>query len=279
MEYLMTYGWAILIIAVALAVLFQLGVFSGGNFTPKAQAGACQVQKTASGSSVVGECQGQLPEFAARVQAGYQAIVAPANNLAPGNSVSATVWFNPSPIQASNPNYHFLFFYGGVACSANELGLSFQTNGYLDMATCGNDYIPGSGPKVNFNSWNFGAVTISGKTVTLYLNGQIANQGTLANAPNIVAISIAIGDSYQYSPQAYNGMVANLQIYNTTLSPAEVNAIYLEGIGGAPVRPENITGWWPLNGNANDYSGNNHNGQIYANTTFTSSWQSNYTAP
>lgn len=32
MEYLMTYGWAILIIAVVLAVLFQLGVFGSSNF-------------------------------------------------------------------------------------------------------------------------------------------------------------------------------------------------------------------------------------------------------
>jgi hypothetical protein len=31
MEYLMTYGWAILIIAVVLGALFQLGVFGGGN--------------------------------------------------------------------------------------------------------------------------------------------------------------------------------------------------------------------------------------------------------
>ncbi len=31
MEYLMTYGWAILIIAVVLAVLFSLGIFGGGN--------------------------------------------------------------------------------------------------------------------------------------------------------------------------------------------------------------------------------------------------------
>ncbi len=32
-EYLSTYGWAILIIAVVLAVLYQLGVFGGSNFT------------------------------------------------------------------------------------------------------------------------------------------------------------------------------------------------------------------------------------------------------
>jgi len=32
MEYLMTYGWAILIIAVVLAALYGLGVFNAGNF-------------------------------------------------------------------------------------------------------------------------------------------------------------------------------------------------------------------------------------------------------
>jgi len=31
MEYLMTYGWAILIIAVVLGALFSLGVFSGSS--------------------------------------------------------------------------------------------------------------------------------------------------------------------------------------------------------------------------------------------------------
>ncbi len=36
MEYLMTYGWAILIIAVVLAALFELGVFNGSNLSPQA---------------------------------------------------------------------------------------------------------------------------------------------------------------------------------------------------------------------------------------------------
>ena len=37
MEYLMTYGWAILIIAVVLGALFELGVFSGTFFMPHVQ--------------------------------------------------------------------------------------------------------------------------------------------------------------------------------------------------------------------------------------------------
>ena len=45
MEYLMTYGWAILIIAVALGALFELGVFNSATFASKAQPGACQVYR------------------------------------------------------------------------------------------------------------------------------------------------------------------------------------------------------------------------------------------
>ncbi len=41
MEYLMTYGWAILIISVVLAALFRLGVFSG-VLSPRARLGQCQ---------------------------------------------------------------------------------------------------------------------------------------------------------------------------------------------------------------------------------------------
>ncbi|MGB9703775.1 MAG: hypothetical protein ACPLXS_03675, partial [Candidatus Micrarchaeales archaeon] len=43
MEYLMTYGWAILIIALALGVLYSLGVFNPKNFTPRVPPGSCFV--------------------------------------------------------------------------------------------------------------------------------------------------------------------------------------------------------------------------------------------
>ena len=74
MEYLMTYGWAILIIAVVLAVLFQLGVFSGGNFLPHAQAGSCQVSRTIAGTSLEGQCNGMLPEYVGQSTGQYASI-------------------------------------------------------------------------------------------------------------------------------------------------------------------------------------------------------------
>ena len=45
MEYLMTYGWAILIIAIVLGVLYYLGVFNATNLAPHAQPGSCQVYR------------------------------------------------------------------------------------------------------------------------------------------------------------------------------------------------------------------------------------------
>ena len=47
MEYLMTYGWAILIIAVVLAALFGLGVFNLSSISPRAPPNSCRVYRDA----------------------------------------------------------------------------------------------------------------------------------------------------------------------------------------------------------------------------------------
>src|SRR5487761_2342245 len=71
MEYLMTYGWAILIVAVVLAAFFYLGVFSGANLAPRAQPGSCKVLRpngpgTTTFINLAGVCTGQLPQFVAQ---------------------------------------------------------------------------------------------------------------------------------------------------------------------------------------------------------------------
>ncbi|HVC58523.1 MAG TPA: LamG-like jellyroll fold domain-containing protein [Candidatus Acidoferrales bacterium] len=59
------------------------------------------------------------------------------------------------------------------------------------------------------------------------------------------------------------GTIANFQMYNTALSGPQITTLYSGGIGGIPVAPSNVVGWWPLNGNANDYSGNGNSGIAY----------------
>ncbi len=66
MEYLMTYGWAILIIAIVLVALFSLGIFNSANFAPRAQPGSCEVLRNSAQTSLVGQCNGMLPEYVAQ---------------------------------------------------------------------------------------------------------------------------------------------------------------------------------------------------------------------
>ena len=72
------------------------------------------------------------------------------------------------------------------------------------------------------------------------------------------------------SQRILNSSIADAQMYNTTLDTNQVTALYKEGIGGAAITIQNLVGWWPLNGNANDYSGNNNNGQA-TNVIYTGS--------
>ncbi|MDE1823275.1 MAG: hypothetical protein KGH50_03030 [Candidatus Micrarchaeota archaeon] len=76
-----------------------------------------------------------------------------------------------------------------------------------------------------------------------------------------------------------NGSVANVQLYNTTLDPSSIKAVYQEGIGGAPIDLQHLLGWWPLNGNAQDYSGNNHHGTLVNSVVWNANWQPGYSLP
>ena len=74
-------------------------------------------------------------------------------------------------------------------------------------------------------------------------------------------------------------MIANVQIYNEALSESQIYALYQEGIGGDPIDLQNLVAWYPLNGNANDYSGNDNNGKVLGTIDYSSTWYRTYSAP
>ncbi len=57
-----------------------------------------------------------------------------------------------------------------------------------------------------------------------------------------------------------NGQVADVQMYDITLNSNQIAMLYKQGYGGLPVTTNGLIAWLPLDGNANDYSGNNNNG-------------------
>ncbi len=295
MEYLMTYGWAILVIAVVLGVLFQLGVFGGANLAPKATPGSCEVQHTTAGASLAGMCQGEMPQYVASfpVQncisgsafSGAWATVQSIEGLQ--SSVTVSAWVN-------DRGYETVHMQGVLG---NEQLNTFQAPGFQLALNWGEynaifivdgNYITniGSAPSISIDKWYMVSGTYNSTTgeMALYLDDTLYSSNTVNTGAVTSSGPYVLGaDAWSVlSPGVYcdifNGTIANVQLYNTSLSSSEINALYQEGIGGAPVRPQNIVGWWPLNSNANDYSGSNNNGQAN-DIGYTSFWTNGYTAP
>ena len=281
MEYLMTYGWAILIIAIVLGALFQLGVFSGIG-VPMAQAGNCQVIKAGSGFTQVvsleGECQGQEPEYVGNFNGASSYVYALLGSyFGRDNPLSASAWTYIGP-NTNGPIF-------GVTDSppGGDWNMPFLSADGLTVY----GWIWGL-PSLQFtvpsSGWYYLAITYnpsgSGQEI-FYVNGKKVASGRGQYAPSG---SADYWTTYipGAEPAGVNnhllGEMANVQAYNTSLSANEIQALYVEGIGGAPINPQNIVGWWPLNGNGNDYSGNNNNGQA-TSITYISAWTNGYTPP
>jgi len=279
MEYLMTYGWAILIIAVVLGALFQLGVFSPMTFAPKAPPGACQVFRpngpgTTQFINLEGVCSGEMPQYVAQFN-GYPSPgiskISDQSFPSGSNPVSIFAWIKTT----QNSDYPFVFNYGAYGTNEEDWIL-----GVYGGQTCSDSWGDHRcvGPLVNNGNWNFIGFTYAGGTNTIvYVNG-VSYTGVGSGTPNVQVggTTIAnIGGGYNSN---FTGSIANVQIYNTSLSANEIQALYLEGIGGAPIRLQNLVAWYPLDGDANDYSGNGNNG-VPTNVIFVSNWYSGYMQP
>jgi hypothetical protein len=117
--------------------------------------------------------------------------------------------------------------------------------------------------------WYFACFTYDypSSTAYYYLNGKqyVATwRSSVGTATAGTGDLIIGGGECGYS----NVNVANIQIYNTALTQQEIQYLYQQGLGGGPVRLGSLVGWWPLNGDAKDYSGNNNHGTIYGGVTF-----------
>jgi len=119
------------------------------------------------------------------------------------------------------------------------------------------------------NKWYYVAFIRQGLNVSIVVNGVLDSTFSLSGNLILSTQPFSIGASVEGSwvGNFYAGIISNVQIYNTALTPQEIQYLYQQGLGGAPVRLQNLVGWWPLNGDAKDYSGNNLHGTIY-NVTF-----------
>jgi hypothetical protein len=237
MEYLMTYGWAILIISVVLGTLYQIGVFNSSSLSVRVPPGACQVLRTSAAVNLVGQCSGILPKYVAQFDgvSSYVALGKITQEVGT-NSMSFAVWFRTISLTTAYPivfgdsgqsprNGYDLFVGGPGSGIVGKVVIERFPNCVTYCAAGATSANPTS-----LGNWYFAIGTWDGSTLKLYLNGTFVSSGTA---------------------------VTNLQ--HLPRSVKHRNALS----GGHRRRarqPAVSCGWWPLNGDANDYSGNNNNG-------------------
>jgi hypothetical protein len=293
LEYLITHAWSFLILAVVLVVLFNLGIFTG-FYTPKGPAGSCLVLRpfgpaTTEGISLQGECAGTQPQYVIKFNApASSANIVAANTLHiyPANTgITISIWFELSSAASTQNIISTTVSGSGSGCGYK---LAFQSSNQIYVS----DSCP-SGTNDIVATYQFGAgtwynvVAVVGPTTPVGGTGSIpANiyvddvnyaSGSISHwaQPNTWT-NLTIGAGYG-SSQSPN-FLANLQIYNSSLSAADVREIYLDGIGGSPINLQSINGWWPLNGDVMDYSGNNNNAHAVS-IAYQSGWNGGYTTP
>ncbi|MGA3020372.1 MAG: LamG domain-containing protein [Candidatus Micrarchaeales archaeon] len=286
MEYLVTYSWVILIVVVAFVALYAFGVFSPNNFAPRIQPGACSVYRpygpwTVSLISLTGACSGGLPQYVTQFngQSGY--VTLPSNiprTTILSNGMTFSAWIETTsstlgPIVGQNTGTSCNYYCAGgliINHVSNKASMEIYNNAVFVFAS--------SSTTINNGQWYHIAGEYAAGNLVIYVNG--VNQGS-TNAGGVYTTSpinflIGLQDSVAV-PYYFNGLISNVQIYNTSLSANEIQALYIEGIGGVPLKLQNLVAWWPLNGDANDYSGNGNNG-VPTNVVYTSSWISSYTS-
>jgi hypothetical protein len=289
-----------LIIVVAFYALYMLGVFGGGGLSSggRAAPGSCQVLRPSGAGnnqlvSLNGECQGQLPQY-----------VAYFGGLSGGSSVPGITIPYSSYLEVTGPLTVSWWFSSGYPSTSNfdtemidtrqpdTVAFDVQLEGGASPKLHG-DIGDGSGwitTAVDYpwtfsqSTWYYVTETFNSIAWTIYVNGTSVATGTyLPNTPNFLNSDNYAILGYGSGGGAFHGQMANVQVYSAALSANAVKALYLEGIGGAPVDLGSIVGWWPLNGNANDYSGNSDDGNVVSTggggASFNGSWPGSYTAP
>jgi hypothetical protein len=152
---------------------------------------------------------------------------------------------------------------GAVLASPSEYGdirfwINEQSQGWVPVYTS----FPG------YNQWLFIVGTYDGGYLKIYVNGVLKATVSLSGSMKTPTSGTTIGARNSNNMYWFNGSIANVQVYNTALTDQEIQYLYQQGLGGAPIRLGSLVGWWPLNGDAKDYSGNNNHGTINGGVTF-----------
>src|SRR5207248_1316313 len=108
---------------------------------------------------------------------------------------------------------------------------------------------------VTYDRWHSAVASLSGGGMKLYLDGVM-----VTNNPSVTSAQSYSG--YWQMARTF-GDIDDVRIYNRALSDSEVQQLYVyESSPPQSFLTNGLVAYYPLNGNANDTSGNGNNGTL-----------------
>lgn len=156
-------------------------------------------------------------------------------NQSTGNQLTVEAWVNLAGNQGNTilrirrDNAEQPEFECGVTANGN---FAILANGSFHQANA----------IVQLNQFTHLAVTLNGRQVQFYVNGQVAGNGTLPGAIAITGSDLEIGRNL--SGDHFNGQLREIRFWNRTLTPEQIQQTMHRVL---PRRAEGLIGYWRLN--------------------------------
>ena len=210
---------------------------------------------------------------------GYSGFLANRSYIyAPGSivkqdSFTLSFWINPIKtgrtvsgcgIGAGN-NASVIFYLGN---ETNSVEIAYNSSGiYINGWYPGGCPISGSGT-VPMNKWTNVVVEQNDTTMEIFINGiETPYPASSTSTETLKGLLIGTGlsnggarGSSNLGEYNFTGYIANVQLYNSSLTPSKIYQLYKSAINSVPIGNSKLIGWWPLDKNSNDYSGNGNDG-------------------
>ncbi len=188
------------------------------------------------------------------------------------NSFTLSFWIKPikqgravSGCGIGDGNNASVILYLGNETHSVEVGYNgtgIYVNGWYT-----NCPVSGSG-SVPVSKWTYVSIRGNSSAIAIFINGietpyYVSSSSTAALKGLLIGTALGTGGgvgSSNLGEYNFTGYLANVQLYNSSLTPSKIYQLYESAINSVPIGNSKLVGWWPLDKNANDYSGNGNDG-------------------
>jgi len=207
-------------------------------------------------------------EFSSSSDSDYISVADSDNDLDIAGDLTIAAWIKPTS------GTHSFFIDKSESNSTRNYSLWMNSSQALRFDCLGGNLI---GSTLTLGIWTHVAVTcdsgVSNGT-KLHINGNVASgdTGTLTVTSN--AHTLQFGKRYDDANYQYGGKMSSVGIWNRVLSESEIESIQWKNLYSELSGTEltNLRGWWDLQGDVEDKSGNDNDGTNNSTTLITNSY-------